>query len=346
MSHVPDYNRTNLNLRSYSIKEVLPQYYASAYPNLITFLEGYYDYMDSDGTIDALQDLYSLYDLEATDLKYIEQIFASIADGANSTYFGEPREVLRNFANFYRVKGTKYSAEGFFRAFYGLDVEIEYPKNNLFIVSESKIGTESLRYIQNGALYQIFSVLIKSSIPLSTWRVLYKKFVHPAGFYLGGEVVLELPSTNSQFLVMPLSIDEAPPPLAVEGVANYTIPNGLVETLGILPDDGDSDTVVERIDLDSRVRDYKDMRADVFAASYGKVEETMNINSPTFDDSAKDFAPFYSSGEEGPSTDQHGVRMSNTAERMDQAIWFYDSAAGNPRYMAIGYVDSDYVELT
>ena len=88
------------------------------------------------------------------------------------------------------------------------------------------------------------------------------------------------------------------------------------------------------------------MRADIFAASYGKVEETMNINSPTFDDSAKDFAPFYSSGEAGPSTDQHGVRMSNDIERFDQAIWFYDSAAGNPRYMAIGYVDSDYVELT
>ena len=54
MSHSPDYSRSNLNLRAYSIKEVLPQYYASAYPNLITFLEGYYDYMDSDGSIDAL----------------------------------------------------------------------------------------------------------------------------------------------------------------------------------------------------------------------------------------------------------------------------------------------------
>ena len=346
MSHGPDYNRTNLNLRSYSIKEVLPQYYAGAYPNLITFLEGYYDYMDSDGTIDALQDLYTLYDLEATDLKYIENIFASIADGANSTYFGEPREVLRNFANFYRVKGTKYSAEGFFRAFYGLDVEIEYPKNNLFIVGESQIGTESLRFIQNSALYQIFSVLIKSSIPLNTWKNLYKKFVHPAGFFLGGQVVLEIPSTNSQVGVMPLSIEEPPPPLFVEGVANFTIPNGLVETLGILPDDGDSDTVVERIDLKATVGDYKDMPADVFAASYGKIDDAMNINSPTFDDSAKDFAPFYSDGEEGPAYDQHGVRMSNDIERFDQAIWFYDSAAGNPRYMAIGYVDSDYVELT
>ncbi len=346
MSHGPDYNRTNLNLRSYSIKEVLPQYYAGAYPNLITFLEGYYDYMDSDGTIDALQDLYTLYDLEATDLKYIENIFASIADGANSTYFGEPREVLRNFANFYRVKGTKYSAEGFFRAFYGLDVEIEYPKNNLFIVGESQIGTESLRFIQNSALYQIFSVLIKSSIPLNTWKNLYKKFVHPAGFFLGGQVVLEIPSTNSQVGVMPLSIEEPPPPLFVEGIANFTIPNGLVETLGILPDDGDSDTVVERIDLKATVGDYKDMPADVFAASYGKIDDAMNINSPTFDDSAKDFAPFYSDGEEGPANDQHGVRMSNDIERFDQAIWFYDSAAGNPRYMVIGYVDSDYVELT
>tara|TARA_B000000609_G_scaffold131382_1_gene105894 strand:+ start:1688 stop:2728 length:1041 start_codon:yes stop_codon:yes gene_type:complete len=346
MSHGPDYNRTNLNLRSYSIKEVLPQYYAGAYPNLVTFLEGYYDYMDSDGTIDALQDLYTLYDLEATDLDYIENIFATIADGANSTYFSEPREVLRNFANFYRVKGTKYSAEGFFRAFYGLDVEIEYPKNNIFIVSESQIGTESLRFIQNSGLYQIFSVLIKSSIPLSTWKDLYKKFVHPAGFFLGGQVVLEIPSTNSQVGVMPLSIEEPPPPLFVEGTANFTIPNGLVETLGILPDDGDSDTVVERIDLKATVGDYKDMPADVFAASYGKIDDAMNINSPTFDDSAKDFAPYYSDGDSGPAWDQHGVRMSNDIERFDQAIWYYDSAAGNPRYMVLGYVDSDYVELT
>jgi len=346
MSHGPDYNRTNLNLRSYSIKEVLPQYYAGAYPNLVTFLEGYYDYMDSDGTIDALQDLYTLYDLEATDLDYIENIFATIADGANSTYFSEPREVLRNFANFYRVKGTKYSAEGFFRAFYGLDVEIEYPKNNIFIVSESQIGTESLRFIQNSGLYQIFSVLIKSSIPLSTWKDLYKKFVHPAGFFLGGQVVLEIPSTNSQVGVMPLSIEEPPPPLFVEGTANFTIPNGLVETLGILPDDGDSDTVIERIDLKATVGDYKDMPADVFAASYGKIDDAMNINSPTFDDSAKDFAPYYSDGDSGPAWDQHGVRMSNDIERFDQAIWYYDSAAGNPRYMVLGYVDSDYVELT
>ena len=171
-------------------------------------------------------------------------------------------------------------------------------------------------------------------MPLNTWRDLYKKFVHPAGFFLGGEVVLELPSTNSELLVMPDNIDEPPPPLFVEGTANYDIPFGLVEPIGYLPDDADSDSVIERISLKATVNRFKDMPADVFAASYGRIDQAKDINSPTFDDSAKDTVYAY------------GVRMSNDIERMDRNRWFYDSDAGNPRYMTLGYVDSDYVELT
>ena len=336
MAHKADFNRISPSFRNYSVTEVLPQYFTSEYPNLISFLEGYYEYIDSDQSISSIHEMFSLYDIESTDLENLEFIFKTIADGANATYFNEPREVLRNFANFYRVKGTKYSAEGFFRAFFGIDVEVDYPKNRIFTLnsSQSTIGTESLHYIQDGGLYQIFSVLIKSAIPLNTWKDLYKKFVHPAGFFLGGEVVLELPSTNSQLLVMPDNIDEPPPPVLVEGTANYTIPFGLVETLGILPDDGDSDTVVERIDLTATVNRFKDMPADIFAASYGRIDQAKDINSPTFDDSAKDAVYAY------------GVRMSNDIETLDRNRWFYDSDAGNPRYMAIGYVDSNYVQLT
>tara|TARA_B100000683_G_scaffold83780_1_gene82710 strand:- start:206 stop:1216 length:1011 start_codon:yes stop_codon:yes gene_type:complete len=336
MSHRADYNRINPSLRGYGVAEVLPQYFREEYPNLIAFMEAYYEYVDSDESISAIQDLFSVYDIESTSLTHLEYIFGTIADGANSTYFTEPREVLRNFANFYRVKGTKYSAEGFFRAFFGIDIEVDYPKNRIFKLnnSSSTIGTESLHFIQDGGLYQIFSVLIKSSVPLNTWRDLYKKFVHPAGFFLGGEVVLELPSINSELLVMPDNIDEPPPPLFVEGTANYDIPFGLVEPIGYLPDDADSDSVIERISLKATVGRYKDMPADVFAASYGRIDQAKDINSPTFDDSAKDAVYAY------------GVRMSNDIERMDRNRWFYDSAAGNPRYVAIGYVDSDYVELS
>mgnify|MGYP005713957489 FL=1 len=336
MSHRVDYNRVVPNFRNYSVAEVLPQYFREEYPNLIAFMESYYEYVDSDESISAIQDLFSVYDIESTSLTNLEYIFGTIADGANSTYFTEPREVLRNFAQFYRVKGTKYSAEGFFRAFFGIDIEVDYPKQRIFKLnqSQSTIGTESLHFIQDGGLYQIFSVLIKSAIPLNTWRDLYKKFVHPAGFFLGGEVVLELPSTNSTLLVMPDNIDEPPPPLFVEGTANYDIPFGLVEPIGYLPDDADSDSVIERISLKATVDRFKDMPAGVFASSYGRIDQAKDINSPTMDDSAKDAVYAY------------GVRMSNDIERMDRNRWFYDSDAGNPRYMAIGYVDSDYTELT
>ena len=138
MSHRVDYNRVVPNFRNYSVAEVLPHYFREEYPNLIAFMEAYYEYVDSDESISAIQDLFSVYDIESTSLTNLEYIFGTIADGANSTYFNEPREVLRNFAQFYRVKGTKYSAEGFFRAFFGIDVEVDYPKQRIFKLNQSQ----------------------------------------------------------------------------------------------------------------------------------------------------------------------------------------------------------------
>lgn len=332
-SKVSIFNRAQPNLRAYSVKEVLPQYYSEAYPHLVTFLEGYYDYLDSDEAISGISDLTSIYDLESTTLEHIDYIFKTIADGANSTYFSDPREVLRNFANFYRVKGTKFSAEGFFRAFYGIDVEVEYPKNNIFIVGESQIGTESLRFIQNSALYQIFSVLIKSSIPLNTWKDLYKKFVHPAGFFLGGSVVLEIPSTNSTLLTMPDNIEEPPPPVLVEGAASLGAVNQLTEIIGILPDNQDSDSVVERINLNTRINRFKDVPLQTLIDQYERIDDILDINSPLFSED--------SGFREGT------VTFDNKELTMDYSIFKYDSNANrNPRYITIGYVEDSYVELT
>lgn len=332
-SKVSIFNRAQPNLRAYSVKEVLPQYYSEAYPHLVTFLEGYYDYLDSDEAISGISDLTSIYDLESTTLEHIDYIFKTIADGANSTYFSDPREVLRNFANFYRVKGTKFSAEGFFRAFYGIDVEVEYPKNNIFIVGESQIGTESLRFIQNSALYQIFSVLIKSSIPLNTWKDLYKKFVHPAGFFLGGSVVLEIPSTNSTLLTMPDNIEEPPPPVLAEGTATLGVVNQLTEIIGILPDNQDSDSVVERINLNTRINRFKDVPLQTLIDQYERIDDILDINSPLFSED--------SGFREGT------VTFDNKELTMDYSIFKYDSYANrNPRYITIGYVEDSYVELT
>ena len=42
------YNRRPRNFLRRSVRDVLPEHFTQDYPKLITFLEKYYDYMDSD----------------------------------------------------------------------------------------------------------------------------------------------------------------------------------------------------------------------------------------------------------------------------------------------------------
>ncbi len=96
-----DYNRLGVNFRKSSIQEVLPEYYQTDYPNLISFLEGYYDNLDSDempgGIINELQ---TIRDFEDTDLEKLDLLFNELALGISSDKVQKPREAIRNFGNF------------------------------------------------------------------------------------------------------------------------------------------------------------------------------------------------------------------------------------------------------
>jgi len=203
-----DFNRRELDFRSPKVAEVLPEYFQADYPTLITLLETYYDYLDSDGTFnDDLRGLLRSKDIDGVSIRFLDYLMKETGGGLSADNFSDPREALKNFPNFFRTKGSLLSVQHFFRALYGEEPEIVYPKDFLFIVGESKCGAESLKYIQNGALYQTLSVLVKSSIPISTWRTLYKELVHPAGFYLGGEVLLV--ETATILPITPTSIEDS-----------------------------------------------------------------------------------------------------------------------------------------
>lgn len=287
-----DFNRRNINLHGNLVKEVLPEYFQEAYPNLVTFLEGYYEYVDSDETTGIINDLFTIRDIEYAQVSQLDQIFKEIAGGASRDYFANPREALRMFANFYRVKGSRYSAEGFFRAFFQETVEIEFPKKDIFQVGESVIGSESLKFIQNNALYQVFSILVRSSIPIIRWRELYRQFVHPAGFFIGGEVVLELTPAQNLFGIgtMPdvvaLTADQLA--ITVEGNAALAFGQSSFEVLGRIPDGNDSDTQETRTRIGIDISRYATMPVSELIASYGRIAPSpdgiLDPNSPTFDE--------------------------------------------------------------
>lgn len=301
-----DYNRRDINLTESKVKEVLPSHYLSDYPDLVKFLEYYYDFLDSDvnhGFDHTIQNLYKLRDLRSTELSFLNQVFYEIGQGlVSADFFVDPTLVANLLANFYRIKGSLYSAEGFFRAFYGEQPQIIYPKNSLFIVSQSQIGPESLRFIQNGALYQVLSVLVRSGVPISKWRDLYKTFVHPAGFFLGGEVLIES-FTDLNSLLMPEVIADSAAGLFGIETTTSTIPISFSSITLIVPDEGDIDSADERL-VTTTIREYQSLTIEELDRIYNDIEELLDANSPTFDDDS--------------ASGNKAIKFSNNIETMDQ----------------------------
>lgn len=186
-------DRTHISLRPDHVREILPSYFVTEYPTLVKFLEYYYDELNSDNKFGKeIKDLIDIRDIGSTELKYLDSLFSEIGLGLSKDFVTNPREILKNLAKFFRVKGSTYSIEGFFRGIFNTYVEVEYPKDKIFTLGDTNaiLGPKSTKVIQDGELYQVLSILVKTSLPLNDWEQLYRKFVHPVGFYLYCEAQL------------------------------------------------------------------------------------------------------------------------------------------------------------
>jgi hypothetical protein len=216
-------NRIFPTIRPDSVREVLPAYFTTDYPILVNFLEYYYQSMDSDGEFgEALKDIYQITDIGSTDLRYLNNLFYELGMNVSKDLFLNPREVLRGLADFFRSKGSKRSLEQFFRMFYNTEVEVFYPKDLIFQLNDPNSllfpSINAVKVLQNGKLYQVLSLLIRTPIGFKEYEELYKRFVHPAGFYIGAEVnytsekVLQLSTfTDSNIIDTALKISDSYP---------------------------------------------------------------------------------------------------------------------------------------
>ena len=192
-----DKNRRNFNLRQNQVKNVLPEHFVQYYPKFVALLEKYYDWQDEQNATELLNHLFAARDINETDITLLSYIEDELLLGdAYFEGFGQSEAELRAAANFsntlFRSKGTKFAIEWFFRSFYGVDAEVLYPKENVFEISDqnSTLGGNSLRYLTDDKLYQTYALLVRVGIPITKWRDTFKLFAHPAGMYLGGEVLL------------------------------------------------------------------------------------------------------------------------------------------------------------
>ncbi len=188
--------RSDPSFHRHQITQVLPEFFQEQYPRLIQFLEKYYEYTGEDGSIsfnEQVHHLFGIRDISDSEMYTLDLLIEELSDGLqSSSFYQNPRLMARLLSNFYRAKGTGISVEQFFKAFFGEGVEISYPKRDIFILNDSPggslIGPKSLHFIQDNKKYQILSILLKTSMSLSDYEILYKKMVHPAGFYLAASV--------------------------------------------------------------------------------------------------------------------------------------------------------------
>jgi hypothetical protein len=145
---------------------------------------------------------------------------------------------------------------------------------------------------------------VNTGIDTSKWSELYKKFVHPAGFYFKGQVVSD--TVGSLNITAPLSlVDSSPGPTIVsEATTAFSLP--FVQTT-VLIDSGGGNVRTNLVEL---VSDYQDFTLSQLDTTYHSVKQVITPNSFTFDDSS------IRDSDENASPD-----FSITLETMDNEIF-------------------------
>lgn len=313
--------RRQVELRTFDVKRVLPEFFQAQYPNLIAFLEAYYDFLynDEQHNFDqVINELYVIRDINATELTNLDQLFGEIGGGTTTSQYVNPRAAARLFALFFRRKGSIQATKMFFRTFYNADVDVHYPKYDILTVGIHRIGPEFGKRIQDYRLYQIFSILITAPIPISQWRELYRLFAHPAGFYFGGQVLLEgiacLFEDSAGGVLQPTAIPTEANPQFAE-IASFSFSGSMTEIIGILPDGSDSDALPTLVRLDKTIGQLDSDTLATLDTLYDDTSTYLNVNSPTMDEDSDGVAK--------------PIRLSNNLETMDEDLWL---ARDDPAY--------------
>lgn len=269
----------------HQVEGVLPDYFKTEYPKLIKLLEAYNQFEDSDQSPAGLvHDIITSRDITANDISLLSFIEDELLLGQSYFEGFANKRAAAKFSNtLYRSKGTLYSIQQFFRTFFGITPDVRYTKEDRFMIGEndSRIGSESQKFLTDDKLYQVFAILIKADIPVETWREAYKLFVHPAGMYFGGQVLLEAIG-SIDLGIMPDFIDINIDPV-IQGEAAMTF-SPVSDITGEVDSDGRGTHGKLRIDLPTAVKTYQDLPISEIDRYYDSMAEFVGTNSPTMDE--------------------------------------------------------------
>lgn len=144
-------------------------------------------------------------DIDQNSTNYLDLMQKEIAQAIPRSLTTDKRKLYKRIIDFYKVRGSQDSIEIFFRLLFDDTVEVEYPWDNTLrpsagdwspavnqFVSTTGMISEKKNRIHDSNRYQKYSYLVRTGQNVDTWKNVFDRLVHPAGFVFFGEILILL----------------------------------------------------------------------------------------------------------------------------------------------------------
>ena len=188
---------------SHKVTTIVPEHIQLEKPELMAFMEAYYDFLDQPDQPGAfLKSLPAHRNLDLVGAEFLEMLQRELAVPIPENVVADKNKLYKNITDIYLSKGAEPSFKALFRLIFNDDIELFFPRVDILKPSDGKWDSTNNRwknddgklsvkkFIQDSRYYQSFSYVIKTGQTIDNWKDVVKKLLHPAGFAFFGEVTI------------------------------------------------------------------------------------------------------------------------------------------------------------
>jgi hypothetical protein len=117
----------------------LPDFVRNDYPVFVTFLEKYYEWLETQQNVSSgIKELQLSKDIDEADEYYLDKLKDDLLPYFPQEIVSDKRLFLKLVTQFYKSSGTQNSIKFLFRALFNENIDIYYPKDDILIASDGK----------------------------------------------------------------------------------------------------------------------------------------------------------------------------------------------------------------
>lgn len=172
------------------VSEQLPEFVQNDFPNFVSFLENYYEYIERVGEpTEIIQNLAKYNDIDLTQDAWINYFLKYYAEDIPKNKRLDDKILVKILTELYNRKGSEKAVKMLFRILYGKETEVQYPYEFVLRASGSQWGSPVSLKIRTGIgdFTKIVGTTVTGSISNASGFV-----VDIIKYVLNGEMIHEL----------------------------------------------------------------------------------------------------------------------------------------------------------